>query len=1064
MPKSSRIFFLFLLIFITHVAAAFGNTEPLSYQATQGSLFYITAESIGLQNGFTAKPDVFATRNDSSAGGEYPIEVLADTEYFENNLVNSIACHVKTHLTAGAYSLWVQPTGDEPGQTADVPIQVTDRFMVEKPIIESVLLKEDGDVPKATLVGRFFGAEAISIWIGSKNFGPIRRSVFSGRRFRPCKIEQPYRFPDAASQPGTSCMDPRTGLSELSFFFPHAPVEPGEYTVRLRNSAGMTAFTTLRIRQSREEVNVILNVGPDPAAGATTPESGTEFKITSGESIRITATPSPHYTFGGWTAQGNATFEDATALQTHVTVYGDTLITVNFVANPTLTMTVSQAGSGTTAPLPDQTSVVTPGEPIEISANSFSGWHFSGWTASENASLTNDMALKTNVTLSGDAEVTANFVKNGVSGVQFAGLVSANADSSEEEGELRSFIGLSWAPAICVDTPLEDIQYLIYVGPSNVTQDLFQEQNLAASITGTLNARIPVPAVPAVLYVQAVAVDRQGNASIPRDPLKISVGEPTVYNGNLVNLMRLAGSHDYDEEKEIVTLKGDYWGKVKEGDIVLVTPPDRLMRVRKIRLLYLDDNDDTVIWLEDGALADAVESGVINGEISMDSSLKESLSLVEDEEDSDDALWGQRIQKERMAGNRVYRDPENRILFIDRSPHGSENPLGNDRSPEQVIDINPKVKLVLSSSSSTNLRYSIPIKNNTLTYCYFYGRITCKLHGRLSIDMTGDYNFEKKGFTVENSEIIPTKPSEYDPIAQLINNLQHRLVMSIWYSGKSDLKIVENFDMDLDVLLEIKGDAINGWRYKLEGVDKEIIKNRFDANGNLVASLRLLMRNEIKYMAAYDLFASVSLINVVTLVASAKSNILGEFIFNDLTIWNEPKLHLSARADAACDFIPSYEYVGPWGEVKKIFSLPYLSFIPSAANNPTPAGSFAEPMDDTWEIFPQNTQIWIDGVNNPIRRPKWTWYKWTEEKMVETDALRGPSLRIRKVSRYPASEPDPYGLWVLAQYWGIRVRKPDLDQPNHTNIYYLRARPVCFNTPNFLIPEKWWKITVIEND
>ncbi len=1061
MPKSSRIFFLFLLIFITHVAAAFGNTEPLSYQATQGSLFYITAESIGLQNGFTAKPDVFATRNDSSAGGEYPIEVLAGPEYFENNLVNSIACHVNTPLAAGAYSLWVQPTGDEPGQTADGPIQVTDRFMVEKPIIESVLLKEDGGVPKATLVGRFFGAEAISIWIGSKNFGPMRRSVFSGRRFRPCKIEQPYRFPDAASQPGTSCMDPRTGLSELSFFFPHAPVEPGEYTVRLRNPAGMTAFTTLRIRQSREEVNVILNVGPDPAAGATTPESGTEFKITSGESIRITATPSPHYTFGGWTAQGNATFEDATALQTNATVYDDALITADFIGNPTLTMRVSLPEGGTTAPLPDQTAVITPGKPVEISAISFSGWHFAGWTTSENASLSNNMALTTNVTLTGDAEITANFVKNGVSGVQFAGLVSANADSGEEDGELRSFIELSWAPAICVDTPLEDIQYLIYVGPSNVAQDLFQEQNLAASITGVLNARIPVPAVPAVLYVQAVAVDRQGNAGIPRDPMEISVGEPTIYYGNLVDLMQLAGNHDYDEDEEIVTLKGDYWGKVKEGDIVLVTPPDRIMRVRKVRLLYLDDNDDTVIWLEDGTLSDVIESGNINGEISMDPSLKESLSLVEDEEDSDDALWGQRIQKERMAGNRVYRDPENRILFIDSSPHQSENPHEKGGSYEKVIHITPQVKLEYTVNASERCHYSLPIKNKTLTHARLYFRFKGNLRGRLTIDMTGGYNFNGANLQIENREIVPSTCQSNDPVTRLLRHLRFKSYMNIHYSGKSDLKVVDTFNLNLDIKVVVKADAFNGWQYEFEGLEnQEVIKHKFDANGNFVGSFRINLLEQGELTLAHDLWGTAARQEATTMLVEANSNILHELIFNQFTAWQQSKLILGARIDAACDFIPSYAYNGPWSNLEKVLSLPHLGWtVPITA----PAGSPAEPTNSEWEFLPQNTQIWEDGVGNPIRRPKWNWYKETEGKMVETDTIPRPTLHFSMIRRYPGVEPNPYKLWILAQYWGINVPKYDPNQQAHFYTYYLRARPVGYNPLDYLTPEKWWKVTVGEN-
>ncbi|MCP4574667.1 MAG: hypothetical protein GY846_00040, partial [Deltaproteobacteria bacterium] len=274
---------------------------------------------------------------------------------------------------------------------------------------------------------------------------------------------------------------------------------------------------------------------------------------------------------------------------------------------------------------------------------------------------------------------------------------------------------------------------------------------------------------------------------------------------------------------------------------------------------------------------------------------------------------------------------------------------------------------------------------------------------------------------------------------------------------------VENFDINLDVLLKIKGDASNGWGYKIEGLDKEIVKNRVDSDGKLTGNLRVLMRNEVKYKAAHDLFASVSLYNNVTFSASANSNILGELIFSDFTIWNQPKLHLSARADAACNFIPGYEHVGPWGDLNKIFSLPRLGEIPYAAN-PTPAGSTAEPTNDEREFIPQHTQIWEDGVNNPIRRAKWNWYKETGGKMVETGDIRGASLRFTKRTRYPAVEPNPYELWILAQYWGINLPEYDPEQPNHTDIYYLRARPVCFNAPDFLIPEKWWKVTVTEND
>ncbi len=1061
MPKSSRIFFLSLSIFITYVATAFGNAAPSAYHATQGSLFYITAESVGLQDGFTAKPDVFATRNDSSAG-EYPLEVLASPEYFENNSVNSIACHVKAPLAAGAYSLWVQPNGNEPGQPADGPIPVTDQFMVEEPIIESVLLKEDGDIPKATLVGRFFGAKGIKIWIKSKNFGPIRSSAFSGRRLRPCKIEQPYPFADAASQPGTSCMDPRTGLSELSFFFPHTPLKSGEYTIGLGNPAGLEAFATLRVGQSREEVNVTMDVGPDPAAGATTPESGTEFKTTSGESIQIIATPSPHYTFGGWTAQGEVTFEDAGALRTNVTVYGDAVITANCIANPTLTMRVSQPRSGTTAPLPDQTAVVTPGEPVEISASSFSGWHFAGWTASENASLSNNMALTTDVTLTEDAEVTANFAENGVSGVQFAGLVSAESDTYEDEGEGKSFLWLTWAPAICVDTAKGDVKYQIYIGESSSFEELFQEQNLASSVMGVLSAKVQVRNGPVVLYAQAIAVDNQGNASIPEQPIKISVGEATVYKGRLVNLLNLVGADNYQlsEDEKIVTLKGNYWESVGYGDTVEVAipgiPPAKL---QKVFLIYLDEDDNTVIWLEDGSLSDVIESGEISGALSINSSLKDSLSREAPEENSDDAVWGPRIREEQMANHRVYRHPENRFLLMDRSSDRSGNSL--EKNTRFVIDINPDVRFEYSINiSRSKFDYSIPFLNGTLSYFSLYGDIQFSIHGELYINSTGDYDFEKNGIYLDNQTIIKKYPDQAYGIRALSKYLDFYLLMNIKYTGKSNLKIVEHYDADVSFKFKSSWDHKNGWKCQPVGkIDQQL---RVDSGGVFSGTLNMDFSTKMRFGLNAGLKCRAWVKDFALANTRAHINYLNDLIFSDLTLWVGQKINVLTSANALKTSLQPFTYVPPdtWD---KIFSLPRISDIPYAAN-PTPAGSTDEPTNEKWEFIPQRTQIWEDGVHNPIRTAKWKWYKETGGKMVETDARSGPSLHFSKVKQYPAVEPNPYELWILAQYWGINLPKYDPEQPNHTDIYYLRARPVCFNTPDFLIPEKWWKVTVTEND
>jgi len=654
MKKNSRVIFLSLLAVLIHVIGMGGNARALEYHATFGSVFHITSASAGLPDGFKAKPKVFVIRNGSYVR---PIEVLGDDDYFQDNPANGISCQVKTPLMGGTYSLWLQPTDYGANPQPYIPTLITDRFIVEKPVIESVLLSENGGIPEATLIGRFFGAAGI--WIHLSN--P------AGTNSIPCSIEWPYRFADAASRPGTSCMNPQSGLSELSFILPATGLEPGEYAIRLSNPTGIDAFGVLRLKQSKEELDVVLAVNPSPLAASTTPEPGLEFKVNSGESIRISAAPSPNFTFGGWTAEGDVEFEDAAALQTQATIYGSAEIIAHCTANPTLTMKVAHAGRGTTTPLPDQTIIIPPGESAEISASAFSGWNFAGWIASENASLSDNMALTTRVTLTGDAEVTADFVETGVSGVQFSGLVSAESDTYEDEGEVKSFVWLTWAQAICVDTAKEDVRYLIYIGESNSVEELFQEPNLASSVTGNLSAKVQVQTGPVVLYALAVAVDKQGNTSIPGQPLKISVGEQMIYKGKLVNLLHLVGADNYhlSEDEEIVTLKGDYWGAVSYGDIVVVALSGLpTTKIRKVRLIYLDENNDTVIWLEDGSLSDVIESGEISGSLFMNSSLKNSLSQTEPGKNSNNAAWD--VRGAQMANHRVYKHPENRFLLMDR--------------------------------------------------------------------------------------------------------------------------------------------------------------------------------------------------------------------------------------------------------------------------------------------------------------------------------------------------------------------------------------------------------------
>lgn len=172
-------------------------------------------------------------------------------------------------------------------------------------------------------------------------------------------------------------------------------------------------------------------------AGANGSITGTAAQTVAygGNCAAVTAVSDQDYYFDGWT--GDYTGDDNPLTITNVTA--DMTITANFAETQStsqLTIEVSPAEGGSTNP-PAGTSTVNSGEPVQISATASDGYHFLGWTATSNATLSNAESAETSVTLIGPAVLIANFEQNQ------AEAQLTMAVSPDESGTTTPSVGIS---------------------------------------------------------------------------------------------------------------------------------------------------------------------------------------------------------------------------------------------------------------------------------------------------------------------------------------------------------------------------------------------------------------------------------------------------------------------------------------------------------------------------------------------------------------------------------------------------------------------------------------------
>jgi len=175
------------------------------------------------------------------------------------------------------------------------------------------------------------------------------------------------------------------------------------------------ATITAKFVEDVELVSLTLKVSPEEG-GSTNPGIGTHL-INKDEPFTLAYTPSKNYVFVGWTISSGG----ATLVNDSITLSSDATVTANFELS-------DEVNSLIVATLPEGAGFVNPGVGVHkvvkgetklFTAKGIDGYHFTGWSV-EGAAKTDNLAYNdTEITILGDAKVTALFeVNTGISNLE----------------------------------------------------------------------------------------------------------------------------------------------------------------------------------------------------------------------------------------------------------------------------------------------------------------------------------------------------------------------------------------------------------------------------------------------------------------------------------------------------------------------------------------------------------------------------------------------------------------------------------------------------------------------
>jgi uncharacterized repeat protein (TIGR01451 family)/uncharacterized repeat protein (TIGR02543 family) len=119
-----------------------------------------------------------------------------------------------------------------------------------------------------------------------------------------------------------------------------------------------------------------------------------------GDSVTLTATAEPGWTFAGWSGASSAL-----TTQTTIVVHGNTAITATFTLDH-YTLTVNKTGQGTITVSPNQDNYIY-GDVVTLTATADIGWTFDGWSGASS-----DVTTQTQITMRGNTTIRALFTQD----------------------------------------------------------------------------------------------------------------------------------------------------------------------------------------------------------------------------------------------------------------------------------------------------------------------------------------------------------------------------------------------------------------------------------------------------------------------------------------------------------------------------------------------------------------------------------------------------------------------------------------------------------------------------